>query len=387
MLSNNLINNLHLSIKKMSKSHYYYDLKTLILDYTKIDLREVKSTALSLNNDKYINLLPKYILQINSLKNLILRGSNLTSIPKNIDSLKNLECLDISLNKLVSLSYKISKLENLVDLNCTSNKLVLIPNKICDLINLEFLRLSKNKLTKLPENIGYLENLKELSVHNNNLKILPLSITNLKKLNLLVCFKNNIKSIPRKIGNLQNLYLFNCSSNKLKTIPVSIILCKKLKYFDYDKTIVLSKQVRRFVKINIENKSKKSNQINNYDFNYRLNVLNKFLNLSCQVNADLDMNNLINEINNDKILKCQNIILSYLKKGYKQNFLMICFSELFWIIWSIIKNYNIKTQNSIKNELNYIFINYHIKKYNKKNVNKFCYNLVTIFSNIKAYNF
>ena len=141
---------------------------------------EDKITGLSLFKCG-LNILPREILKIKSLKNLALRRNNLENLPKNVGFLSNLEYLDLRLNSLKKLPRAIGLLLKLENLNLSSNNLVEIPDSIGELLMLKNLNLKNNKLRNLPECIVNLKNLEKLNLKANYWISVPEGVEKLKE--------------------------------------------------------------------------------------------------------------------------------------------------------------------------------------------------------------
>ena len=108
---------------------------------------------------KKLNMLPKSIENLTSLKLLYLRDHNLTTIPESIGNLKSLRYLNFRSNKLETISESIGNLKLLTHLNLENNPLKNIPESMGNLKSLKELYLTGMKLTVLPESIGNLSSL------------------------------------------------------------------------------------------------------------------------------------------------------------------------------------------------------------------------------------
>ena len=142
-------------------------------------------TGLSLYNCGLENL-PRQVLQISTLKILLLRRNEIKTIPLNLGFLTFLETLDLRINKIRYLPDSIGLLSNLKRLNLSSNDLFVIPNSIGDLSSLEILNLSNNKLRSIPDSLGSLLKLRELNIKANFWINLPKSVKLLKKSGLTI---------------------------------------------------------------------------------------------------------------------------------------------------------------------------------------------------------
>jgi len=170
---------------------------------------------------KKLEILPKSIENLTSLKLLYLRDHNLTTIPESIGNLKSLRYLNFRSNKLETISESIGNLKLLTHLNLENNPLKNIPESMGNLKSLKELYLTGMKLTVLPESIGNLSSLIYLSLGNNQLTILPESIGNLSSLRTLWLGENQLEVLPETMGNLKSLKTLGLISNKLSTLPES----------------------------------------------------------------------------------------------------------------------------------------------------------------------
>jgi Leucine-rich repeat (LRR) protein len=210
--------------------------------------------------------LPKEITDLINLKDLTLKGNNLSDIPSIIWDIKNLKSLDLQVSGLINSNISIEKLEHLytfrlrcknidtlpsnifknIDLKAlwiVSDDLRNIPNDLGKLINLEFLALQCKELLTIPKSIEQLTKLKDIDVYNRKAQKLeinfqnlfnlesfrwgqslffPTSLTsapNLRRLHLDVSYYDSIKLDSLNFQNLNELVI---SFSKFKEIPKSI---------------------------------------------------------------------------------------------------------------------------------------------------------------------
>jgi len=190
-----------------------YDEKTsgLRLQYWLADLGRTYSLE-ELKNLKELDLrglelteIPPEIGNLQSLEELILRSNLLTKLPAEIGNLKSLQKLDLYFNQLRRIPPEIGNLQSLQELDLWHNELKTIPPEISSLRSLRDLNLSDNKLTKIPRRIGNLQSLRELDLSSNKLKRLPREISNLKALVVLHVQNNKFTKIPPAIKKLSQL--------------------------------------------------------------------------------------------------------------------------------------------------------------------------------------
>jgi Leucine-rich repeat (LRR) protein len=164
---------------------------------------------LDLSNNQ-LTLLPNEIVNLGSLKELILDGNRMTSIPL----LPTLNRLYVSMNKLRSIPDTVWKLQNLQYLDFSDNRISNVPEEIDRLTNLKDLNLAGNQLKMLPSSIGSLMHLECLILDNNKLESLPETINQLKSLKRLIIVGNPL----RKMTEAANVGL-----NRLKEQGCKII--------------------------------------------------------------------------------------------------------------------------------------------------------------------
>ena len=107
---------------------------------------------------------PQEILQLSSLKFLILDENFIKVIPKNITTLNNLEMFSISNNRLDSLGSWLRKMTHLTYLNLSRNNIISLTEDFRFLKNLETLLIQENRFEKLPTCFHEMTKLKELGL-------------------------------------------------------------------------------------------------------------------------------------------------------------------------------------------------------------------------------
>jgi Leucine-rich repeat (LRR) protein len=206
---------------------YLDSLKKLILRYNQITtvpkwiekLKYLEILNLNVNN---IDLLPESIGSLSCLKDLSLWKNEIENLPSSLSNLKTLKSLNLRLNQLKELPFNIGSLKSLNELNLHDNKLKILPGSIVKLTQLERLNLSWNQLQAIPDSVKFLSNLKILDLERNELSIIPETIGELINLENLNLSDNNLSKIPNTIGFLKNLKYLNLSRNKIERIPESL---------------------------------------------------------------------------------------------------------------------------------------------------------------------
>ncbi|MFX1514225.1 MAG: leucine-rich repeat domain-containing protein, partial [Promethearchaeota archaeon] len=229
-IENNAISAINLSVMGLKLLPTWVlnipSLKTLIL--TRNQLKMLSAPSISLDSLQTLNLsfnrfrvLPEPIIQLKSLKILDLSWNQLITLPESIRTLHNLQSLDLSWNQLTTLPQSLGSLYNLQSLKLYHNKLTDIPESIETLHQLHSLDLGDNSLTSLPESIGKLNNLLTLDLEENWITTLPISIGQLSNLKSLKLSNNEIKALPESIGKLKSLQHLYLWGNQLTELPKS----------------------------------------------------------------------------------------------------------------------------------------------------------------------
>ena len=116
-----------------------------------------------------ITKLPDSMRNLTELQTLVITDSTLSEIPEWIGDLRNLQTINFSKTFITSLPDSIGNLHNLNKLILTDTDVASLPDTICQLTNLRVLRLNYTPLTQLPEGIEQLE-LTELDITNTGIE-------------------------------------------------------------------------------------------------------------------------------------------------------------------------------------------------------------------------
>ncbi len=145
-----------------------------------IDLKELPLEKFSICCGQF-TVLPKWINELKTLKELDISSTRITTLPDTIGNLENLETLRLMFNRsFVNVPDSVCNLQKLKALELNDNNLSEVPNCVGKLKNLTILRLSKNKLKKIPDGITELTNLNHLYIDNNPISSIPSDFTKLK---------------------------------------------------------------------------------------------------------------------------------------------------------------------------------------------------------------
>lgn len=176
-------------------------------------LTELDLTATSLTT------IPAFICEIKSLQTLLLDDNNIRSIPRYIRKSQNLEVLSLRDNKLHHINPVIGHLSKLQELNLSNNKLTTLPSTITLLSNLALLNLQYNMIDRLPSGMENLINLEILKMNSNRLFYLPKELTLLPKLKTLHIFRNKRLKIDDIFMKYQSdIYVNNIKIKNINTI-------------------------------------------------------------------------------------------------------------------------------------------------------------------------
>lgn len=119
---------------------------------------------------QFIDSIPSSIQNVQSLINLRIIHSSISTIPMEIFSLQNLEILDLSQNTLTSLpDFFIELDESIRIINFSENDLVELPASIFQLENVELINVNNNLISSLPEDVCTLGDETVFSISQNSL--------------------------------------------------------------------------------------------------------------------------------------------------------------------------------------------------------------------------
>lgn len=203
-------------LKAQGLTRIYEQNKYLIRSWIKVHADDLSSRTEFSSDKSEICFLPKWLGQLELLRDLHIRNSSVRYIPDQIGNLKHLEEIWLVDNKITVLPESLFKLKNLLILNLDSNCIKKVPKKISELISLRCLFLHNNQIEELPDEIGSLPNLVFLIISYNQLKKLPQSmcdLVNLKELNLK---GNPLEEFSKQLLKLKKLDTFPLDENLTK---------------------------------------------------------------------------------------------------------------------------------------------------------------------------
>ncbi|XP_056170493.1 disease resistance protein RPV1-like [Syzygium oleosum] len=186
-------------------------------------------SCLKVYNCKALRELPKEVGCLNSLKELIVRGTIHGPVgsyrPHSIGNLQSLTRLEMESVGISELPHSIGELKDLQSL-CLSRCYVLrkLPDSIGGLESLFELDLSYTKVTELPDSIGNLRKLKVIRIDHSEISKIPSTIGMAEKLEEFHAEKcvNLEGDIPSEIGSLSSLKILNLSHTCIRSVPTTI---------------------------------------------------------------------------------------------------------------------------------------------------------------------
>jgi Leucine-rich repeat (LRR) protein len=300
--------------------------------------------------------------------------NNLTSL-EGIENLIKLQKLYCTNNQLTSLK-GIENFTQLQNLECDSNKLNSLED-IKNLIQLQELYIRDNLLTSL-KNIENLKRLQILYIRDNILSSFK-SIKNLIQLQILDCSNNKINSLKgienliqlkklycndnkltslQGIENLTQLQVLYCNYNQLTSLPLSLMNCRDLRIINYSNNEIdnLPLQLLRFInrinqgniiKINVYNDDQ-----NIHNSSIQLSVRDSINRLSQKFIQPFNLDELTKEILNDQVINCKEKLIEYMANKEVHSVLLLNFSEILWLVWQEINEFNSEIQIEVKKRLN-----------------------------------
>ena len=209
-ISNELVNNSNLTELNLGKNKFTLsDSNSFLQNHTNI-------THLDLS-DLNLKSIPKGLLLMNNLIQLVLNNNALENNYSTISALKSIEYLSLKNNKVTIINDALSQLSNLKSLNLEENFLTnsSIQN-LSQLKNLEWLSLEKNELTSIPSEIQNLKNLLHLNLGRNKISNGFTHLNSLIKLQQLWLNNNYIEgNFPFSPSDFPNLMFLSITSNAL----------------------------------------------------------------------------------------------------------------------------------------------------------------------------
>ena len=181
-----------------------------------------------------LNEIPKQILEINSLENLILAGNPISEFPCDLSKLKRLKSISFAETGIKEINCDLSKFDSLEHFDLARNGLTIFPEQIKSIPNITWLSLDNNQFTDFSFIDSRLKNLETLYLYTNKIKHISVETKFLGNLKELLIFDNEIESIPDNIADLKNLEKLEIWDNPIKSISPKIAELTKLKSMGLD---------------------------------------------------------------------------------------------------------------------------------------------------------
>ncbi len=178
--------------------------------------------------------IPKQILSINSLEDLLIGHNPIREISPELYKLKHLKSLTLNATNIKDIKTDLSKLDSLEEFDFSNNGTSLLPDQVKNIPNLTWLSLNDNKFQTISFIDKRLHKLKILYLYTNEIKQISAEISLLPNLKELLIFDNQIDSIPDCISALTNLEKFEIWDNPIKYISPEIKKLQKLKEMRID---------------------------------------------------------------------------------------------------------------------------------------------------------
>jgi len=225
-------------------------------DYFFSELVTLKEIILISSVGNEIEAVPKGIVYLKNLEQLILTNLGLTEFPKDVLKL-NLIALNLSNNSIKSIPAEITELSEVIDLNISNNDIEELPEEITQLTNLQTLNIGGNPLKTIPD-LSNLTSLKSIYLNNLWLAKVPDFICDLNLDEELVLNDNEIEEFPECNLKVKYIYLQN---NRLKTLPESIINDDLISLnVDGNRNLILPEKIKEFL-INKEKQGVESDKL------------------------------------------------------------------------------------------------------------------------------
>lgn len=183
------------------------------------------------NNFKEI---PRQILEIESLEELVLAVNPITEFPCTISRLKKLKSISVAETGIKDINCDLSRLDSLEHFDISRNGLTKVPEQIKTIPNLIWLSLNSNQFIDLSFVDTRLKQLEILYLYTNKVKNISGETKFLVHLKELLIFDNEIESIPDNIADLKNLEKLEIWNNPIKKISPRIAELTKLKSIRID---------------------------------------------------------------------------------------------------------------------------------------------------------
>ncbi|KAK3427719.1 hypothetical protein EUGRSUZ_F03891 [Eucalyptus grandis] len=207
--------------------------------------------------DLFVSGIIKLLASVGGLESLTeinISDTAITTLPDFIGNLKRLKAMDIHGSQIREILDSIGGLELLLKLGLCGTCITKLPGSIGNFNRFEPIDLLDCRLRELLELIGGLESLLELDLYGANMAQKPDFLKNLKRLKCMklgnnirklteamgmrknlkeICASDDIEEIPREIGQPSLLRILDLSQSKVTRLPTIISQLSHLQIFIY----------------------------------------------------------------------------------------------------------------------------------------------------------
>jgi Leucine-rich repeat (LRR) protein len=163
-----------------------------------------------------------------SIKELSLKGNNISDIGLKLDMLSNLTVINLNENRIEDAAFLI-RMKGLVEISCDGNKLREFADEANSIVDLAHLSIARNELSDLPHSFRRMYNLLSLVLDFNLFIDFPTSVCGCIRLQSLSLKGNRIDRVPPEITKMTSLTSLNMDNNRMRDIPVEFAHLKSLK--------------------------------------------------------------------------------------------------------------------------------------------------------------
>jgi len=214
------------------------------LEYTFLqELQLLIDEKIQIFIDPRISNSPSIVIKQKKISQIRMERQNIEVIPKSIRNLKSLKILNLNYNRLKALPEEIGEITFLEDLLLMDNSITGLPETMGKLVHLRYLDLTRNKLDSLPRSITKLKKLEYLNLNFNNFRNMPKIIGKLESLKYLFFDYNQLHNLPNIFHKLGNLKRIDLQGNRLKTIPGALLKLNSIKKISLSKEFLDMKTI------------------------------------------------------------------------------------------------------------------------------------------------
>jgi len=164
--------------------------------------------------------IPLDLSSLTKVKEIIIRGTKVSTIPASIAHCVALEVLDLPFNKISKVSATINGLKQLRTLNLAGNRITAVDDHVFEgCLSLRYISLRGCGISALPSGLASCLNLKELDVSENELKAISNSLGYLRQITSLNVSGNKLKSLPGALCSLSQIRVVDASHNEIESFP------------------------------------------------------------------------------------------------------------------------------------------------------------------------